>query len=145
MKSFLLFTLISATLLLSLSSLVVDKEKVDEVAVVSADDLVSNNLVPKATYVQGELEVITLESIETHTVRVSAFPNPIKQNITLLTFGKSSEDLKFLLKAQNKTLLEQQIKNPKESIEIKEFECDVCYLFVYKSKDQIKKYKIIKH
>jgi hypothetical protein len=144
MRSHILFTL-ALVILLSLSSLIVNKTTVEPATAASADELGTNTLTPKVTYVQGELEVITLESIETHTVRVSAFPNPIKQNITLLTFGKNSNDLKFKLKSQNNILLEKQIKNSKESIEIKDFECETCFLSVYKANEQIKKYKIIKH
>jgi len=123
----------------------VNRSKAEPVITAPTVELKTHSLVPKATYVQGELEVITIESVETHSVRVSAFPNPIKQNITLLTFGKNSEDLRFLLKGQDKTLLEKQIENSKESIEIKDFGCEICYLSVYKSNEQIKKYKIIKH
>ncbi|MFB6343371.1 hypothetical protein ACE1ET_16725 [Saccharicrinis sp. FJH62] len=145
MKSNILFTFVLITLLFSLSSLGSNRNKAEANDTAPVEELKANALTPKATYIQGELEVITMESVETHSVRVSAFPNPIKQNITLLTFGKNSEDLRFLLKGQDKTLLEKQIKNSKESIEIKDYEFETCYLSVYKSNEQIKKYKIIKH
>ena len=145
MRSNLLSALALVMLLFLLSGMGVENSKTEPVFVAPVNELTSNSLVPKATFVQGELEVITLESVETHSVRVSAFPNPIKQNITLLTFGKSDADLRFLLKTQNKILMEKPIKTSKESIEIKDFGCEICYLSVYKSNEQIKKYKIIKH
>ena len=121
----------------------------EDIAMVSStmtyDHPESNRGLPKASFMQGDLEVIPLESDESCTVKVSAFPNPIKQNITLLTFGNRENNLELKLSSGDQILVSKKIANSKESINVADFDGDNYILTISISNRELKTFKIIKH
>lgn len=121
----------------------------DDIAMVSStmnyDHSDNNSGLPKASFMQGDLEVIPLKSDESCTIKVSAFPNPIKQNITLLTFGNREKNLEYKLSYNNQILFSKKISNSKESINIAELDGDNYILTISASNRELKTFKIIKH
>lgn len=103
------------------------------------------NTAVSASYVQGELEVIPIEGSEQSSIRVSAFPNPIKHNITLLTFGNNSSKLKYKLLKNDVLLKEKVINSSKESIDLDSYDEDNYILTVTQSSQTIKSFKILRH
>ena len=99
----------------------------------------------KGSFQQAGIEVIPGMTNNEATVRVSVFPNPIKNNITLLTYGNSAQTLIFRLSANNRTIYEKKILNSKESIDINDFSGDDFLLQIMSENDEIKSFRIVKH
>jgi hypothetical protein len=97
------------------------------------------------SFQQGGIEVIPGMTNNEASVRVSVFPNPIKNNITLLTYGNSGQALTFRLSANNKTIFEKKIAQSKESIDINDFSGDDFQLEILCENKEIKSFRIVKH
>lgn len=141
MRTTLLLIIIFASSNWKVETLTINKNDVD----IALTETLNEKTGAIASCVQGKLEIVLLKQKDNTSIKVSAFPNPLKHNISILTLGKADHNLKYKLTINDKVLTKGSLKKPKDSININQYDGDTFILDIMYSDEQLKRYKIVKH